>query len=84
MVVPNHIAEVGTFLVKIWQICDFSLKVIQNCVTGCIFQLNYKIQIKKNRNLIKNKKFLLHYYESIACFSKIFMQASSTKLCNYL
>ena len=47
--------------------------VIQN---GCIFQLNYKIQIKKNRNLIKNKKLLLQYYESIVCFSKIFMQAS--------
>ena len=50
--------------------------VIQNCVTGCIFQLNYKIQIKKNRNLIKNKKLLLQYYESMVCFSKIFMQAS--------
>ena len=44
--------------------------------TGCIFQLNDKIRIKKNRNLIKNKKFLLQYYELILCFSKIFMQAS--------
>ena len=47
-----------------------------NCVTDCIFQLNYKIQIKEKINLIKNKKFLLQYYESIVCFSKIFMQAS--------